>query len=225
MKRVSDHPAGNALCWAAFLLCAAAQAAEPDGAAWFETKIRPLLVERCYECHGPKKQKGGLRLDSKAAWQKGGENGEVITPGDPEASPLIKAVRYADKDLQMPPKRQLAPEEIAALEQWVKMGAPDPRIGPPAVSTKKDKPDPREHWAFKRPQRTPPPKVAHDSAARSDIDRFVLARLEKEGFTPSPEASRSRLVRRLSLDLIGLPPSPAEVNEFVADRRADRGVR
>ena len=96
--------------------------------AFFESKIRPLLVERCYECHGEKKQKAeACAFDSRAAWQKGGDTGATVTPGDPEASLLIKAVRYGDKDLQMPPKRQLAPEQIAALEEWVKLGAPDPR--------------------------------------------------------------------------------------------------
>src|ERR1051326_8109296 len=119
MKYLSD----NLPCWAALLVCAAlnTSATAQDDGAWFEAKIRPLLVERCYECHGEKKQKGGLRLDSRGAWQKGGDSGAVIVPGDPEASLLIKAVRYTDKDLQMPPKLQLAPEEIAALEKWVKI--------------------------------------------------------------------------------------------------------
>ena len=97
------------------------------GMDFFEANIRPLLVERCIECHGEKKQENGLRLDSKAGWQKGGDHGAVIKPGDVENSLLIKAVRRTDKELQMPPKHALETEEIAALEQWVRMGAPDPR--------------------------------------------------------------------------------------------------
>jgi hypothetical protein len=123
------------LATAAVLLHLAASASAEtnspvDPSEFFEAKIRPLLIERCEECHGPKKQKGGLRLDSKAGWQTGGDTGAALKPGDPEASLLIKAVRYGDKDLQMPPKRQLAPEEVAALEQWIKLGAPDPRVEP-----------------------------------------------------------------------------------------------
>jgi len=110
-------------------LAATTQAADPEGTAFFESNIRPLLLERCIECHGDKKQKGGLRLDSKSAWVKGGDSGASLHPGDPEQSLLIKAVRYTDKELQMPPKHQLSPQELALLEKWVQLGAPDPRSG------------------------------------------------------------------------------------------------
>src|SRR5256885_16831675 len=114
----------QAIACAALLLYASSslRAAEPDGIAFFESKIRPLLVERCIECHGEKKHKGGLRLDSKTAWEKGSDTGAVITLGKPETSLLVKAIRYMDAELQMPPKKKLAADEIAAIEQWIKMG-------------------------------------------------------------------------------------------------------
>ncbi|NDA67387.1 MAG: hypothetical protein EB141_11185, partial [Verrucomicrobia bacterium] len=110
-------------------LCGSARvtAATTDSPAFFESKIRPLFIEHCQKCHGEKKQESGLRLDTKAGWQKGGEHGPVIVPGDPEKSRLIQAVRRKDKSLQMPPKSALGAEDVAALEQWVKLGAPDPR--------------------------------------------------------------------------------------------------
>lgn len=112
------------------MLALGARALADDGVDFFEKKVRPLLSERCFECHSPeKKVKGGLRLDTRDGWVKGGDNGPAIVPGDPEKSLLISAVRYKDKDLQMPEKRKMPDEEIAIFEQWVKMGAPDPRTG------------------------------------------------------------------------------------------------
>ena len=104
--------------------------------SFFESKVRPLLVERCIECHGEKKQKGDLRLDSKSGWQKGGESGAALVPGKPEESLIIKAVSYLDKDLQMPPKKQLTLDEVAVLKEWVTRGAPDPRVVPVAIASK-----------------------------------------------------------------------------------------
>jgi len=221
MKRPSDHLTIAATCGAVLLMAVAARAAEVDGAAFFESKIRPLLVERCYECHGEKKQKGGLRLDSRAAWQKGGDSGAPIEPGKPEASLLIKAVRYADKDLQMPPKRQLAPEEVAALEQWVKMGAPDPREGKLVFARTVDFEAGRKQWAFQAVGNPQPPILTQDEWSRGDLDRFIFARLQQAALQPSPPADRRSLIRRAAFDLTGLPPTGEEVDAFVHDPSPD----
>src|SRR3954468_20691020 len=142
--------------------------------AFFETKVRPLLVERCLECHGEKKQKGGLRLDSKSGWEKGGESGAALVPGKAEESLLVKAVSYLDKDLQMPPKKQLAPEDVALLKEWIRRGAPDPRLTP--VATAETKPDANEWadafqkrldwWSLKPRRETAPPTVADTTWSR-----------------------------------------------------------
>lgn len=217
MKRLSFHPA-----LAALFLGTAAQAADADGVAFFESKIRPLIVERCNECHGGKKQKGGLRLDSRAAWQKGGDSGAVIVPGDPEASLLIKAVRYVDKDLQMPPKRQLAAEEVAALEHWVKIGAPDPRDASlPAARKSVDFAEGRKQWAFQPVGNPQPPKSAQDPWSRAELDRFVFARLQQAGLQPGAQADRRTLIRRATFDLTGLPPTSGEVDAFAMDTSPD----
>jgi len=218
------------LAGAALLLTAAAQAAEADGIAFFEAKIRPLLVERCDECHGEKKQKGGLRLDSRAAWEKGGESGAVIVPGDPDTSLLIKAVRYLDKDLQMPPKRQLAEAEIAALQHWVQIGAPDPREAKGAVARTRKEVDSvagRKHWAFQPVAQSPapPPVFATDSWSRQDLDRFIYARLQEAGLPPSAPADRRTLIRRATFDLTGLPPTVEEVAAFVQDSSPEAFAR
>ena len=192
-----------------------------SGLEFFESRIRPLLAERCYECHGEKKQKGDLRLDSKAAWQKGGDNGAVIVPGDPGASLLIKAVHYADKDLQMPPKRQLAPEEIAALEHWVKIGAPDPREGKPVAARGVDFEAGRKQWAFQPVGNPQPPKLAQEQWNRQEVDRFVFARLQQAGLQPSTPADRRTLIRRATFDLTGLPPASEDVDAFMRDTSPD----
>ena len=221
MKLSSVH-----LALAALFLGAAAQAVEEDGIAFFESKIRPLLVERCYECHGEKKHKGGLRLDSRAAWQKGGENGAVIAPGDPEMSLLIKAVCYVDKDLQMPPKQQLAAEEIAALKRWVQIGAPDPRQANVAASHREiDFVAGRKYWAFQPIANPPPPVLAQDRWSREDLDRFIYARLQQAGLQPSAPADRRTLIRRATFDLTGLPPVSEAVEAFVRDTSPDAFVK
>jgi hypothetical protein len=208
---------------AARLGCASATGESSEGTAFFETKIRPLLAERCIECHGEKKQKGGLRLDSKEGWQKGGENGAALAPGDPEKSRLIRAVRRKEPDLEMPPKHPLSPSEVNALEEWVRMGAPDPRT---ASATKKTLRAPsveegRAHWAF-QPVRNPvPPRIADDCWSRSAVDRFVLERLQAAGLRPSATADRRTLLRRASFDLLGLLPTQNEVDAFTADPDPD----
>src|SRR5688572_16304035 len=126
------------------LFCALTASAAANDVAFFEAKVRPLLVERCLECHGEKKQKGGLRLDSRAGWEKGGDSGAVIIAGKPEESLLIKAVAYVDKDLHMPPKKQLAPSEVAVLVEWIKRGAPDPRE---AAAVAQTAPAEDDEWA------------------------------------------------------------------------------
>lgn len=218
MERFAPHLNRAVRCGAALFLTATAQTAEADGAAFFESKIRPLLVERCMECHGEKKQKGGLRLDSRAAWQQGGDSGAAIKPGDLEASLLIKAVRYADKDLQMPPKKQLTAEEVAALEQWVKIGAPDPReTNTPAIRRMVDFEAGRKHWAFQPVGDPQPPTIAGDEWSQREVDRFIFARLRQAGLQPSAPSDRRTLIRRATFDLTGLPPTTEEVTAFVQD--------
>ena len=201
----------------------ALHAEPPHDEAFFESRIRPLLAERCLECHGEKKQKGALRLDSKQGWQKGGENGAALVPGDPDASRLIQAVRRKDEELQMPPKHPLSADDVAALERWVRMGAPDPRIEPPAKAALKapSVAEGRKHWAF-QPVRLPvPPRLPGDNWSRSDLDRFVLERLSNVGLKPSVEADRRTLLRRATFDLLGLPPEQWEVDAFLADPSPD----
>ena len=202
----------------ACLLAPAAFAAD-DGVAFFEKKIRPLLAEHCYECHAVgKKTKGGLALDSRAGWEKGGDSGMTLVPGDPEASLLIKAVRYKDKEFQMPPKRKLSDSQIADFEAWVKMGAPDPRTGAPAAAGAKKEiniAEGRKHWAYQLPKKATAPAVKDAAWPRSDTDRFILAKLEEKNLRPAPDADPATLVRRIYFDLIGLPPTPEQVDAFV----------
>ena len=183
----------------------------------FEREIRPLLIENCSKCHGIEKQKGGLRVDSRKALAEGGESGPAIVPGHPDKSLLIEAVRQAG-ELKMPPDRKLRDDQLAALERWVAAGAPWP-ADPPAAS--RDGEARRRHWAF-QPVGSPfPPPVRRVGWCRNPIDAFVLARLERAGLEPSPPADRRSLIRRASYDLTGLPPSPEEVDAFVADPNPD----
>lgn len=187
---------------------------------FFEAKIRPTLVTQCGKCHSrtAEKLKGGLRLDSREALRHGGDSGPAIVPGDPEKSLLIRAIRYHDEELRMPPKAKLPDAVIADFEAWVKMGAPDPRIDEAAVvrapiAQEKG----REFWSFRPPKKVPPPQVNRADWPRSDIDRFLLARLEARGLAPVADAERSRLLRRVTFDLVGLPPTPLEVDAFLRD--------
>ncbi|MCX6854731.1 MAG: PSD1 and planctomycete cytochrome C domain-containing protein [Verrucomicrobia bacterium] len=207
----------------ALALTASQTRAADAGVEFFESKVRPLLIKRCYECHSAeKKQKGGLSLDQRVGWQTGGDSGPALVPGNPDKSLLIEAVRHKDKDLAMPPKEKLPDGEIATLEQWVKMGAPDPRDGKVASASKKiDLDEGRKFWAFQPVAKPPVPAVQDAKWPASDIDRFVLARLEKEKLHPLNDADARTLIRRASLDLIGLSPSPEEVEAFVADSIRD----
>ena len=194
-----------------------AGAAEPtaEDAEFFEKQVRPVLVQSCYKCHGEFKQEGGLRLDSLAAAIKGGDGGAVIEPGKPGESPLVEAIRYMG-DLKMPPKAKLADAEIAALTEWVKRGAPWPADKPGAakasefdLATRKAK-----QWVFRPVQVPTAPQVINAGWPRCEIDNFILAKLEAAGLTPAPPAEKRTLLRRVTFDLIGLPPTPAEIEAF-----------
>jgi hypothetical protein len=199
----------------------------PSEVQFFETKIRPVLADNCFKCHGETKQKGGLRLDGRTALLTGGDQGPAIVPGQPEKSLLVRAIHHSD-DLKMPPARKLPAGQIADLTRWVKMGAPWPAG---ESGARRGSPDPaavrrgdfrltdrdRSHWAFQPVRRPPPPGVHDRTWVANPIDAFLLARLEAKGVRPNPPASRRELIRRLTYDLIGLPPTPAEVEAFVAD--------
>ncbi len=164
-----------------------------------------------------------MLLDTRDGLLKGGDTGPAIKPGDPEQSLLIKAVRYGDPDLAMPPKnKKLAPEKIADLEAWIKMGAPDPRTavaGAAQVATIRDKA--KTHWAFQPVREPAVPAVINRRFVQTPVDNFILARLEAEKLQPSPEADKRTLIRRATFDLTGLPPTPEEVAAFIADKSPD----
>ena len=212
------------------------------GHDFFENKIRPLLIEHCLKCHdggAPDKPKGGLALNTRDGWAKGGEHGPALVPGDPDKSLLIRALRYTDKDLQMPPKgKQLTPQQVALFEEWVRLGAPDPRTGKPTGPPLSDPTVVRNHWAF-QPVREPKvpawpkevisKKVISNQSAKAEpplstpslitnysspLDAFVLAKLAPKGWTLSPPADPRTLIRRMTFDLHGLPPTMAEVEAF-----------
>lgn len=206
-----------------FLISHDAAGGEPTAQQiqFFENKIRPVLSQNCYKCHSvnSEKVKGGLLLDSRESSLKGGETGPAIVPGDLEKSLLIKAVRYADADLQMPPKKQLSDEQIADLEQWVKMGAPDPRNATAAQKAWKD--SGKDHWAWQPLTQPAVPGVKDKSWAQTAVDSFILAKLEAKGLTPNPIADKRTLIRRASFDLTGLPPTSEEVEAFIKDPAPD----
>jgi len=216
---------------ACFAACNVALIAEelafPGDVAWFETNIRPLLVERCYSCHssGSNKREGGLLLDSKAGWTAGGDNGPAVIPGDVDASRLIRAVRYTDPHLQMPPDMALSADEVARLEHWVRSGAPDPRDETAIEKTPRGNPsDPiagRDHWAFQPLIETQPPTIASANWPRTAIDVFTIAALQAADLQPAPDADRRVLARRLYFQLIGLPPAPRQLSEFLEDNSPD----
>ena len=195
----------------------AADSADLAGLEFFEKKIRPVLVSECYKCHSKeKKVKGELRLDWRGGWQKGGESGAAIIPGRVGKSLLIQAIRHADADLKMPPKKKLSAAQIADFEKWVAMGAPDPRTTSEASAEEKelDLAAARKFWAFQPVRKLPAPKVKRADWPQTDIDRFVLAALEAKGIGPVRDADDLTLLRRIYFDLIGLPPTPKQMAEF-----------
>src|ERR1700722_16074929 len=197
-------------------------AARGEDFEFFEKNIRPVLVDNCYKCHSAtsEKVKGGLLLDSKEGSLKGGDTGPAIVPGDLEKSLLIKAVRYTDKDLQMPPKYKKLPDaQIADLVAWVKMGAPDPRTNKAAAPKPPyDFAAARKQWAFHPPQDPSIPTVKNKKWVKSPIDNFIEAKLEEKDLSPAPPADKRTLIRRATFDLTGLPPTPQEVEDFLKDK-------
>ncbi|MYD87983.1 MAG: DUF1549 domain-containing protein, partial [Acidobacteria bacterium] len=195
----------------------------------FESRIRPVLAERCYQCHGADAERifGGLVLVDAAGVRAGGDSGAVVVPGAPDDSLLIDVIRY-DGPIRMPPDGRLPAAVVADFERWVARGAVDPRVSDvPVVAARSDSgaaydfgPG-REHWAYRPVARPEPPAGADPAWARNAIDRFVLARLEAEGLTPVASAGKRQLLRRVTFDLTGLPPTPAEVDAFLADERPD----
>jgi hypothetical protein len=189
----------------------------PEQVEFFEKKVRPVLAERCWMCHGSKKQESDMRLDSREGVLKGGALGPAAVPGKPGESELVLAIRH-DGDLKMPPTGKLPQSAIDALTKWVEMGLP----WPAQTSTASADPDAwKRHWAFQPVRKVLPPPVDADSPHRdwlqTPIDNFILARLRENGLCPSPPADRRTLIRRLSFDLLGLPPAHEEVAAFVAD--------
>ncbi len=228
---VFRHASGLVILTALFSIAAPCKtfAADPDPQQleFFEKRIRPLLVEHCYECHsGDAKIKGGLRLDSRDGWKKGGDSGPVIDRDQPGESLLLEALR-SEGDLKMPPKGRLPQAVINDFEQWVKMGAPDPSLSstPSRPSTAIDLEGGRRFWAYRPPVNPPAPAVRDAAWPRSTIDRFILSRLETDGLRRPPQADGETLVRRLYFDLVGLPPTPEQIDEFLADQSADAWER
>ncbi len=196
----------------------------PEQVEFFEKHVRPVLVERCFKCHstGANKLKGGLYVDSREGLLKGGDSGAAIAPGKVEESRLIKAVRYLDEDLQMPPKERLAPDVVADLEAWVKMGAPFP--GTAAAKSAPSTVDfaaARKHWSFQPPKSAAVPAVMMKGWVATPIDAFILAKLEEKGLAPAPPADKRTLLRRATYDLTGLPPTPQEIDAFLSDESSD----
>jgi len=211
-------------CAVALLVAPSLRAADPDtkGVEFFESTVRPVLVEQCYKCHSAQtgKARGNLTLDTRAALLKGGDTGPAVVPGNPEKSLLIAAVRH-DGDLKMPPKTKLPDAVVKDLRRWVEMGAPDPRDRAPAAVSNIDWTKARGFWSF-RPVRKPAlPSVKDASWPKSDTDRFILARLEAEGLHPVAAADRRTLLRRATFDLTGLPPTPDEIDTFLHDDSPD----
>ncbi|TMQ33544.1 MAG: DUF1553 domain-containing protein [Planctomycetota bacterium] len=205
------------------LLPTAAPAAEASRQfEFFEQHIRPVLIKHCYRCHSANatKVKGGLLLDTRDGLRKGGSRGPALVPGNPGSSLLLKALRY--EDLEMPPSGKLPDKVIADFEKWIKDGAADPReakaaAAPPAF----DREAARRFWAFRPPARQSLPHVRNQAWPAQPIDFFILARLEQAGFEPAPAAGRRTWLRRISFDLIGLPPTPEKIEAFVHDASPD----
>jgi mono/diheme cytochrome c family protein len=197
---------------------------------FFETHVRPVLAQNCYGCHGPGQQMGGLRLDTKAGAFKGGQDGPVLAPGDPEKSALVKAVRYIGA-IKMPPSGKLKDDAIKALAAWVKLGAPwpdAPKGAKPGDKVAAPPPDPngpyrlredqKKFWSFQPVHQPALPKVKNEAWVKTPVDRFILAKLEAKRMKPAPPADKRTLLRRATFDLIGLPPTPEEVAAFLADK-------
>jgi hypothetical protein len=203
-------------------------AEDANATAFFETHIRPAFAEHCYECHSVEggKRKGGLLLDSRDGWAVGGDSGAALVPGDPKASLLLDAIRYEDPDLEMPPKKRLAAEVVKRFEEWIAMGAPDPREDSAVASSEEsiDLEAGRQFWAFRPMRRESQPKPRDRDRVRTPIDAHVFARHDSEEIHAVGETDPYTFVRRLYFDLIGLPPSTEQIETFVADP-SDTAIR
>jgi hypothetical protein len=197
-----------------------------DGTDYFEKHIRPVLAARCYACHSAKiaTPQGDLFTDTKDGLLRGGKSGvPAVVPGKPEESLLIKVIQGSHKDLKMPPGKPLPAEQVNAFVEWVKMGAPDPRTGAAPVIVEKAAYDweaERKHWAYQPVRDIQPPDVRDVDWNRNGIDRFIKAKLDEKGLPPLPRAGKRTLLRRVTYDLTGMPPTPEEVDAFVADNSA-----
>ena len=195
----------------------------PEGVAYFEKNIRPLLAANCYACHSAKlpKPMGGLLLDTRAGMLRGGKSGvAAVVAGKPEESLLLNAITGKSADLRMPPGKTLQPYEIEAVTAWIRMGAPDPRTAAApaaAPASSYDWEKARQHWAFRPVQDPKPPVVAAPEWNRTAVDAFVKAKLEEKGLAPQPRAGKLALIRRVTYDLTGLPPTPEEIAAFQKD--------
>lgn len=205
-------------------------APNPTQQAFFEKRIRPVLAENCFRCHGDnaEKPKGGLRVDSIDALLRGGDSGPALVPGQPAVSRLVEAVSGSNPDLQMPPRKRLSDAQIADLTEWVRDGAPWPASIATAASAPSGKPDPdspraRTHWAFTPPKPVTPPATAE--GVTHPIDAFIRSRLLQAGLQPPATASPRSLARRLAFGLTGLPPSPEDVENFASDPSDDAWER
>ncbi len=215
-----------------FALCLSSTAfaveedAQRAASVFFEKEVRPILANRCYECHGEKKQKGGLRVDALAYLKTGGDTGPALVPGKPEQSPLIEAIRYQKEDFQMPPKQKLPAAEVAVLEKWIKLGAPWPvQAHETAVVTEGGfTEEQRKFWCF-QPLANPAPPSVSGSWARNGIDRFIAQKHAELGLTPAPEADTREFVRRATMDLHGLPPSREQMEALEKDQSPARYER
>ncbi len=217
----ASRTTGLVLAWS--LLAGAALAAlTPEQTEFFEKRIRPLLAEKCYECHSEaKKIKGGLALDHREALLRGGDSGQALVAGEPDKSKLIEAVRYKNRDLQMPPKGALSEGQIRDLEAWVKMGAPDPReksvVAGPTKLQGLSIDAGRKFWSFQPLTNPSPPAVKNTAWVRTPVDAFILSELEKNGLQPAAPADKRTLLRRATFDLTGLPPTPEQIAQFISD--------
>ncbi|HTI51869.1 MAG TPA: DUF1549 domain-containing protein, partial [Planctomycetaceae bacterium] len=204
--------------WVLFFVCLSlpqfAAAAESDDGVDYVQDVKPILSRRCYACHGALKQKNGLRLDTAALAQQGGDGGPAVVAGKSAESLLIDAITGANGVPKMPPEGEpLKPEEIETLRKWIEQGAKAPAEKTPE--------DPAKHWSYQLPVRPAVPSVTKRAWVRNPIDAFIAAEHEKRGLTPSPAAPKHLLLRRVHLDLIGLPPTSDEVSAFLADESSD----
>jgi hypothetical protein len=203
------------LALVAFTAGAALGQVTPADEAFFETKVRPVLADSCFKCHGGAKTSGGLRVDSRAALVKGGKHGPALVPGAPDASLLLQAMRHSHDELRMPPGQKLPNHVLADFAAWIKHGAPWPQTtANPGTFA------PQQHWAF-QPVRAMRPPDDPTGWAQNPIDRFIAAKLRGVGLGPVGPADRRTLLRRITFDVIGLPPTPEEIDAFVADASSD----